>query len=104
MERPQEKGMQIAKNLKVLEWLKSEILDQVASLYRHLMHGKHNSALDCLASLIVAVFVMARRTGFSFRELENAVSRKLREHVREGHQMEDWYGDLSALDDYINKR
>lgn len=104
MERPQEKGMQIAKNLKVLEWLKSEILDQVAGLYRHLMHSKHDSALDCLASLIVAVFVMARRIGFSFRELENAVSRKLREHVRDGHQMEEWYGDLSALDEYINKR
>lgn len=100
MDRPK----QIAKNIKVLEWLKSEILDQVAGLFRQLMHGRYESALDSLASLIVAVFVLARRIGFSFRELENAVIRKLREHVRDGHQMEEWYGDLSALDEYMNKR
>lgn len=104
MDRPQDKGMQIAKNLKVLEWLKSEILDQVAGLYRHLMHSKREHALDCLASLVVAAFVLARRIGFSFRELDNAVSRKLRDHVREGHQMEEWYGDLSALAEYKDKR
>ncbi|WP_054951119.1 MazG-like family protein [Numidum massiliense] len=95
---------QIAKNLKVLEWLKCEILDHVAAVYRHVMHGKLHGALDALASLIVAVIMMARRLGFSFRELENAVTKKLREHVRQGHQMEEWYGDLSALEEYMNKR
>lgn len=100
MGRPQ----QIAKNLKVLEWLKTELLDQIAALFRHLMQGKRQHALDTLASLLVTVVVMARRIGFSFHELENAVSKKLRDHVRDGHQMEEWYGDLSALDDYMNKR
>lgn len=104
MERPREKGIHIAKNLKVLEWLKSEILDQVAGLYRYMMHGKYERAIDCLASLTVAVYVMARRIGFSFRDLESAVLKKLRENVRDGHQMEEWYGDLSALDEYLNKR
>lgn len=104
MDRPQERGKQIAKNLKVLEWLKSEILDQVAALFRHLMNGKQKDILDTLASLIVAVVVLGRRNGFSFRELDHAVMKKLREHVQSGHQMEEWYGDLSALEEYMNKR
>lgn len=104
MNRPQEKGMQIAKNLKVMEWLKSEILDQVANLYRNIMHGKQQMILEGLASLMIAVSVLARRVGFSFRDLERAMMNKLREHVRDGHQMEEWYGDLSALEEYMDKR
>jgi hypothetical protein len=48
--------------------------------------------------------VLARRIGISFRELDQAVVSKLREHTREGHQLENWYGDLSSLEQHMNKR
>jgi hypothetical protein len=60
--------------------------------------------IDSLSSLVISVYVLARRMGFSFRELDQAVTQKLREHAKEGHQVEQWYGDLSSLEDYLNKR
>jgi hypothetical protein len=103
MSRP-EQHVQIAKSVKVIDWLKTEMLDQQANLFKGLHHANQHIILDSLASLVMATYVMARRLGYPYREIDQVVRHKLREHIREGHQLEEWYGDLSALDDYINKR
>jgi hypothetical protein len=88
----------------VIDWLKTEVLDQIATLFKGIHYANQHMIIDSLSSLAISVYVLARRMGFSFRELDQAVSQKLREHAREGHQLEEWYGDLSSLDDYLHKR
>ena len=85
-----ERGMQIAKNLKVIDWLKTEILDQIANLFKGLHHANQHLILDSLASLVVVSYVLARRVGISLPQLDQAVVSKPREHIREGHQLENW--------------
>ncbi|SFS36968.1 MazG-like family protein [Marininema halotolerans] len=103
MSRP-ERNVHIAKSVKVIEWLKTELLDQIANLYKGLHQANQSLISDSLASLVIVVYVLARRVGVPYRELDQNVARKLREHTREGHQLEEWYGDLSQLEEYINKR
>ncbi|SFX30761.1 MazG-like family protein [Thermoactinomyces sp. DSM 45891] len=103
MNRP-EKGIHIAKNIKVVDWLKTEILDQIASLFRGLHYANQQMIIDSLSSILVSVYVLARRMGIPYREVDQVVTQKLREHMKEGHQLEEWYGDLSAMEKYINKR
>ncbi|GGE05929.1 hypothetical protein GCM10011571_03800 [Marinithermofilum abyssi] len=103
MSRP-ERNVQIAKSVKVIEWLKTELLDQIANLFKGLHHANQTLIADSLASLIIVTYVLARRVGLTFREVDQSVTRKLREHARGKHQLEDWYGDLSRLEEYINKR
>lgn len=103
MNRSQQ-DMDIAKRLKVIDWLKTEIIEQVARLFRGLLTGREEKMKDSLASLIVSCYVMGRRLGIPFRSLDEEVLAKLKEHREQGHQVEDWYGDLSAMEDYINKR
>lgn len=103
MNRP-ERGVQFAKSVKVIDWLRTEILDQVAILFKGLYHANQHVIIDSLSSLVVTIYITARRIGFSFRELDQAVIQKLKEHTRDGHQLEQWYGDLSSLEEYINKR
>ncbi|MFC4077252.1 MazG-like family protein [Salinithrix halophila] len=103
MSRP-ERNVHIAKSVKVIEWLKTELLDQIANLYKGLHQANQSLISDSLASLVIVVYVLARRVGISYREVDQTVSRKLREHTRERHQLEDWYGDLSQLEEYISKR
>lgn len=103
MSRP-ERGMQFAKNIRVIDWLKTEVLDQIANLFKGLHHANQNMIMDSLSSLLVTIYVLARRMGLPFRELDQAVTTKLREHVSDGHQLEQWYGDLSTLDEYLRKR
>lgn len=96
--------MDIAKRLKVIDWLKTEILDQVSRLFKGLLSGREEKMKDSLASLIVTSYVLGRRLGVNYRAMDEAVLAKLKEHREQGHQVEDWYGDLSAMEDYINKR
>lgn len=103
MSRP-ERSVQIAKSVKVIEWLKTEVLSQVANLFKGLHHANQHLITESLSGLILATYVLARRVGLSFREIDQAVTQKLRDHSRGGHQLEDWYGDLSALEEYLKKR
>ncbi|WP_124728573.1 MazG-like family protein [Staphylospora marina] len=103
MSRP-ERGIQFAKSIKVVDWLKTEILDQVASLFKGIHHASQSAMIDSLSGLVISIYVLARRMGFSFRELDQAVVHKARDLAQNGHQLEEWYGDLSALDEYVSKR
>ena len=97
-------NVHIAKNVKVMEWLKTEIIEHVGSLFKGLYYGKETFIIDSMASLLIAIYVLARRVGIPFHKLEKAVMEKLQDHKRDGHEIEEWYGDLSILEQYMNKR
>lgn len=99
-----ERGAQFAKSIKVIDWLKTEILDQTTSLFKGIHHANQHVVIDSLSSLITSVYVLARRMGFSCHEVDQAVVHKLKEHIRDGHQLEEWYGDLTKVEEYLNKR
>ncbi|MCY9593939.1 MazG-like family protein [Paenibacillus chitinolyticus] len=94
----------LAKRVKVIEWLKTEVVDQVAHLLKGIWEGNQAKIIDGLASLISSVYILGRRLGVSFRSLDEAIMDKMKKHREEGHQLEDWYGDISALEDHLRKR
>lgn len=102
MEKPN--NVQIAKNIKVMEWLKAEIIEQTGSVFKNLYLGKEAYVIDGLASLIITIYVLARRVGIPFHKLEKAILDKLHEKKEDIHEIEEWYGDLSVLEQYMNKR
>jgi len=99
-----EKDMDLAKRVKVIEWLKTEIIDQSARLLKGIWEGSQAKTVDALASLISSGYILGRRLGVSYRSLDEAIMDKMKQHKAEGHQLEDWYGDISALDEHISKR
>jgi len=92
--------IEIAKGIKVIEWLKTELITQISSLFKGMLEGKEELIMDSLASLIVTIYVIARRMGFNFHRLEEAVKEKLAENKNNNHQLEEWYGDLSSLEQH----
>ncbi len=102
MER--EKEFNIAKNVKIIEWLKTEILDSIAGLFKGLQKGSEQVFVDFLANIIVLTYILGRRLGLSFRELDQEILNKIAQNKETGHQLEEWFGDLSALQQHIDKR
>lgn len=96
--------MDLAKRAKVIEWLKTEVIDNVARLFKSLWEGSTTKVVDSLASLIVSCYILGRRVGISHRELDDSILDKLQRFKQEGHQLEDWYQDISALDEHLRKR
>nr|WP_282579889.1 MazG-like family protein [Paenibacillus odorifer] len=96
--------MDVAKRAKVIEWLKTEVIDQVSRLFKALWEGSTTRVGDSLASLIMSSYILGRRLGIPYRSLDDLLLEKLRKHKQEGHQLEDWYQDISALEEHMRKR
>ncbi|MFB5762675.1 MazG-like family protein [Paenibacillus medicaginis] len=98
------KELDVAKRAKVIEWLKTEVLDQVSRLFRAIWEGSTSRIGDSLASLIMSTYILGRRMGITYSDLDQQLLAKLRKHRQEGHQLEDWYQDISALEEHMRKR
>lgn len=98
------KELDVAKRAKVIEWLKTELLDQVSRLFRAMWEGSTSRIGDSLASLIMSAYILGRRLGITYSDLDQQLLGKLRKHRQEGHQLEDWYQDISALEEHMRKR
>lgn len=85
------------RGIKTLEWLKAELLAAVSDLFRGMLRGTEELVLDSLAHIVLACYLMARRLGFGYTRLDLKIEDQVRVHLRAGHEVERWYGDLSAL-------
>lgn len=99
-----ERDVDVATRAKTIEWLKTEIVDQVSRLFKAMWDGSTVRIVDSMAGLIAGVYILGRRLGVSYQELDGAVADKLARLKQEGHQLEDQYRDLSALEEHIRKR
>ena len=99
-----QREMDVAKRAKVIEWLKTEVVDHVSRLFKALWEGSTSRVTDSLASLIVSSYILGRRLGVSYRDLDDSILEKLKKHQQEGHQLEDWYQDISTLEEHMRKR
>ncbi len=98
------KNVDITKNIRVIEWLKSEILTAVSTLFQLLVNGVQNSQeaiLDVLANIILVTYLLGKRLGVSFEKIDEKLESKVKLGVVEEHKIEKWYGDLSKLLDYM---
>ena len=94
----------ITKNVKIIEWLKADILAAVTAFYKGMVQGSEDVMLDSLAGLVITAYLLGRRLGFGFSRLDLKVEAKLKQGVDTGHEMEEWFGDLSSLLRYRTER
>lgn len=97
------KNIDVAKNLRVIEWLKAELVESVAALFKSLLRAGDDAVSDALANIIISTYLLGRRVGISFAHLDMKVKGKLRLSIDETHEVERWYGDLSRLMEYLDK-
>lgn len=91
----------IARNIRLLEWLQAELVGAVAGVLKAAVKGGQEAVLDALAGVIMTTYLLARRLGLSYTRVDLRLVEKLRASLAEGHEVEQWYGDLSALLRYL---
>ena len=79
----------ITKNMKLIEWMKNEILMSVSELFNILFKGVRSAdegLQDILANIIMITYLLAKRLGISFNEIdykrENFIRNKGRPQYR----------------------
>lgn len=93
----------IARNLKTVEWLKTELVSSVANLFKALVRGQEEPILESLSNTIVATYLLGKRVGINFSKVDSKVENIIRMNIQEEHEVEKWYGDLSNLLHYLKK-
>lgn len=100
------KNVDVTKNIKMIEWLKSELLSAIALLFETLTMGIKNSqdkTLDILANLILITYLLARRLGITYEKIDSKIRDKAKLGRIEEHNIEKWYGDLSDLIKHLDR-
>ncbi|QQY79804.1 MazG-like nucleotide pyrophosphohydrolase family protein [Keratinibaculum paraultunense] len=98
-------NVDIIKNLRTIEWLKSEILTSVANLYEILATGEENTKEDIedlLSNIILLSYLLGKRLGLDYDDINLNLRNKIKLNIIKDHQIEKWYGDLSQLLELLN--
>ncbi|WP_053955074.1 MazG-like family protein [Inediibacterium massiliense] len=99
-------NIDITRNIKTIEWLKSELLMTIASLYEILVRGikgSQDALVDVLANIIFVTYILGRRLGVSYSRIDMRIEDKIKLGILEKHKIEDWHGDLSSLKQYLDR-
>lgn len=102
--RTNEKELDIAKNIHIIESLKCELLSDLAQLYTGMFDSHSNEAFekdDIIANMIMVSYILAKRLGISYHSLDMKILNKLRLGTMEDDRQ--WYSDLISLSKHIEK-
>lgn len=94
----------VAKSIRVIEWLKAEMVGSVASLLKSMVNGGEEVIADCLAGIIMTSYILGKRVGIAHTKIDQRLKEKVAAGIKDGHEIEEWYGDLSSLLRYLEGR
>ncbi len=99
--------MDITRNMRLIESLKSDLLLAVSHLYSEMSSETcediRDVALDTLSDVIIASYLLSRRLGVDYATLEKQIASKIRLGLLQEHETEKYFGDLSALSKIRNQ-
>lgn len=101
-----DREIDITRNIRMIEWLKSELLTDTANLFKNLVQGLteevYESVSETLSNIILICYLLGRRLGLSYNSIEIKMENKIRLGLVENHDVEKYYGDLSELAKHLN--
>ncbi len=103
---PTNKDISITKSIRMIEWLKCELLAGVSSLFELCFKGvqaSQDAIADVLANIIMVAYLAGKRLGLKYYDIDYKLEEKLKLGIIEEHEAEKWFGDLSDLSQYIKK-
>jgi hypothetical protein len=96
-----DRELDITRNIRLIEWLKSELLTDISNLFKVLVNGikedMQTSVSETLANVVLISYLLGRRLGLSYSAIEIKIENKIRLGILEDHDVEKYYGDLSEL-------
>lgn len=95
--------MDIMKNLKIIEWLKAELVASVAALFKAMVKGSEELILDCITGIIITTYILGIRVGIPFSRIDLSVKTRLRDNSMKEHEVEKWFGDITNLRYYMEE-
>lgn len=101
------RDIDIVKNMKTIEWLKAELLANIAYLHKVFVNNEDNTKEnleDAISNIILESYLLGKRLGIDYEDMDVALKDNIKVNLVKEHKIERWYGDLSQLLDHIQSR
>ena len=102
-----DKSSDITKNIKIMEWMKTELILSIGDLFNLIFKGVKpldETLQDTLANIIMITYLLGKRLGIGFNEIDYKIKEKIKIGIDENHSVESWYGDLSNLKKHMDNK
>ena len=102
-----DKSSDVTKNVKIIEWMKKELILSVGDVFDLIFKGVKpldDALQDTLANIIMITYLLAKRLGISFSEIDYKIKEKIKIGIDQKHSVESWYGDFSNLKKHMENR
>ncbi len=96
--------LNIVKNVRIIEWLKAELITAISALFKAMIKNSEEVILDALAHLIMVCYFLGKRLGFSYGKIDAKIEQRLESPEMQEHEIEEWYGDITNLQQYVKER
>jgi hypothetical protein len=91
-------------NLRIIEWLKAELVESVSVLFKSLLRSGTEATLDALSTIVIICYVLGRRMGIPYQSIDMNIMHKINTTVNEASEIEQMYGDLTEFKKYFDRR
>ena len=98
-----DRNSDVTKNVKIIEWMKKELILSVDLIFKG-VKPLDEALQDTLANIIMITYLLAKRLGISFSEIDYKIKEKIRIGIDQNHSVESWYGDFSNLKKHMENR
>ena len=95
-------------NIRAIDNIKSEVLCEVARLYRELAdfddENLYENVSGSIATIIALDYILARRMGLQFSDVDTKIVELTAIAAESDHELEKAFGDMTDLENYVKKR
>lgn len=88
----------------MVEWLKAELVDSVATLFKAMLKTGDDGVSDALANIMISAYLLGRQRGIGFTQLDARVRAKLRVTQDETGTVPEGGRDLPGLLAHLEDR
>ena len=79
-----DKSSDITKNIKIMEWMKTELILSIGDLFNLIFKGikpLDETLQDTLANIIMITYLLGKRLGLGFNEIDYKIKEKIKSEV-----------------------
>ena len=99
--------LNVMANIKIIEELKANLLCIIGEFFSLLTKGTNvaqDAILNCISGAILVLYVLGQKLGYSCKEVDDDMRKKLRIGIAEEHPYEKEGKNLSKLEKHIKER
>ena len=94
----------IVKTMRLIEGLKADLINNIGELYKAMVQNSEVSIKEALARLIIHGYVLGKRLGIEFADLDKTIEYKLNEYSKNNDALENRFGDFSKLKRFLEQK